>query len=141
MRKLTRYSVLAAAVLFGVNCGGGDDGNEPNDPTPGNLTLAYSSPNNDDGALKLTITGPAAPTAITSVDSDNEVFRTGLGTTTTVIVARSLAGGAIGEGQILLVAVPDTREADEYSVTVTEAASATFAQRSTAGYTATLDAE
>ena len=129
MRRITRLAALAALVTLGVNCGGGDGDNGSDEPTPGNLTIALTSPNSDDGAIKLTIAGPVAPTAITA-SAGLELFQSGpIGTSTTVIVTGDLAAGPL-----LTIAVADTRKDEDYSATVVQVASETYALRTNAGY-------
>lgn len=126
MRRIHQLAALAAAIVFGVNCGGGS---EPDEPKAGNLTVNLTTPNVDDAAIKVTITSPVAPTSITGAGGA-QVFMSGaIGTTTTVIVT-----GDLTEGALLTLAVPDTRDDDDYSATVVQVASTTYALRPLTGY-------
>lgn len=127
MRKTTRFAALLAAVAITVNCGGG--GTENNDPTPGDLTLTLNTPNSNDGAIRLTITGPDAPTAVTAVGGGVQVFKSALGTTMTIIVT-----GALADGPLLHITVPDTRDDEDYNVAVNEVSSTSYAVVATTGY-------
>lgn len=128
MRHMTRLAAFAALIVFGVNCGGG--GTENNDPTPGDLTIELTTPNTDDGAIRLIIVSPVAPTAISSASAGVEVFTSGpLSTSTTVIVT-----GDVGAGALINITVPDTRDDEDYSATVVQVASATYAIRANTGY-------
>lgn len=130
MRLITRVAAFAALIAFGVNCGGGG-GTENNDPTPGDLTIELTSPNTDDGAIKLTIVSPVAPTAISAASAGIEVFTSGaLTTSTTVIVT-----GDLGAGPLLHITVPDTRDDEDYAATVVQVASTGYAIRANTGYT------
>ena len=132
MRQITKFVAIAAMVVFGVNCGGGS---EPNDPEPGNLTVALTAtPNNDDAAIKLRIIAPVAPSAITAA-AGLQVFLNGpIGTSTTVVVT-----GDMTAGPLLTLTVPDTRKADDYSASVLQVASTTYALRGVTGYALTVD--
>jgi hypothetical protein len=126
---MTRLAAFAALILFGVNCGGGG-GTENNDPTPGDLTIELTSPNTDDGAIKLIIVSPVTPTAISSAAAGVEIFTSGpLSTSTTVIVT-----GDLSAGPLLHITVPDTRDDEDYAATVVQVASATYAIRTNTGY-------
>lgn len=128
MRHMTRLAAFAALIAFGVNCGGG--GTENNDPTPGDLTIELTTPNTNDGAIKLTITSAVAPTAISAAAAGVEVFTSGpLSTTTTVIVTGNLAAGPL-----LHITVPDTRDDEDYTAAVVQVASTTYAIRGNGGY-------
>jgi hypothetical protein len=127
MRGTFRVAGLAVLMALSVNCGGGT---EPDDGHAGTLVIELTTPNADDAAIKLTINSPVAPTAISAAEDGLEVFRTGdLGTSTTVIVT-----GAMAAGPLLKIRVPDTREDEQYSATVVQVASTTYALRSNAGY-------
>lgn len=128
MRTSIRLAALVGAVVFSVNCGGGG-GTENNDPTPGDLTLSLATPNSNDGAIRLTITGPAAPTAVTAASAGLQVFKGALGTTTVVIVT-----GALADGPLLHITVPDTRKDEDYTVAINEVSSTAFAVVATTGY-------
>ena len=133
MRMITKLAGLAAVVAIGVNCGGG--GTESNEPKPGNLTVSLDTPNTDDAAIKLTITGPAALTSITSASPDIRVFQSGtLGVTNTVIIT-----GTIPAGDVLKIGVADKRDVDDYSATVEQVASTTYAIRALTGYELSVD--
>jgi hypothetical protein len=129
MRSLSRFLGLAALVAFGANCGGGDDGG-PDGPTPGELTIELTTPNTDDGAIKLTISGPEALTSITSDSPDIRVFRTGaLGASNTVVIT-----GTLTDGPVLRIGVADTRDDEDYTATVVSVASTGYAVRAVTGY-------
>lgn len=132
MRRISRLTAVVALVAFGVNCGGG--GTENNDPTPGDLTIELTTPNGDDAAIKLTITAPVAPTAITAAAAGLQVFRSGpIGTTTTVVITGDMSAGAL-----LHLTVPDTRQDEDYTATVVQVASTTYALRGNTGYALTV---
>ncbi len=133
MRNLTRLALLSAVVAFGVNCGGG--GNEPDVPKPGALSVALTTPNIDDAAIKLTLTSPVAPTAIAAASAGLRLFVSGtIGTTTTVVVT-----GDMTAGPILTLTVPDTRAVGDYSAAVVQVASTTYALRANTGYALSVD--
>lgn len=133
MRILTRMLGLVALVAFGANCGGDDGG--PSGPTPGELTIELTTPNADDGAIKLTITGPEALTSITAAKPGIRVFQSGtLGTTNTIVIT-----GTIAAGDVVKIGVTDTRDDEEYTATVVSAASTAYAVRPVTGYELTVE--
>lgn len=120
--------VLTGAAGALLACGGG--GSEPNEPLPGVLTVSLTTPNADDAALLLTLTGPAAPSAVTAADPALRVFLAGPpGPATSLVVT-----GAMTDGAILTLQVPDVRQVKEYTATLVEVASTTYQVRPLTGY-------
>jgi hypothetical protein len=92
--------------------------------------VALTTPNADDGALLLTISGGR----VSSVDgaaAGYQVYTAQPDTLTT----RVLVTGDIGAGEVVRIHVPDTRSVAAYHATLAQAASRTsFAQRALTGY-------
>jgi hypothetical protein len=98
---------------------------------PGWLTISLDTPNSDDGAVQLVVTGPSIEAAEVTAGLD------GLAS-----VASSQAWivvtGAVGDGTIARIRVPDVTKASLYAVTVQAvAARGSYALGSTSGYRAT----
>ena len=121
-------SVLLAAVL-GWSLGCGDGGAPPDIPTPGLLGLWLSSPNVNDGALLVTITGgivdsvqPAPGYTLSSAGAGTSTVR--------VVVTGNVASGIVAQ-----ILVPDTRRAASYHITVDQAAArGSYALQNVGGY-------
>lgn len=134
MTRSLRVSLIGALALASINCGGG--GTENNDPTPGALSVVFASPSPGDGAVILTITSAGvAPTSFTA-GAGLQLFASGAPSTTSRVVLT----GALNTGStILTMAVPDTRDDEDYTVTVDQVSSTTYTIRALTGYTATVE--
>ena len=111
MKTLPRAVLLLAAALLPA-C----DAAAPAKPLPGDLTVSLATPYTD-GALLIAITGPDAVGAVQAAAPGAVVRARTQGTTTTVAVFGTLAAGPL-----LRLSVPDVRQAERYTATVTEAA-------------------
>lgn len=137
MRKTIRGRVVALTALAGLVAGCGEKGGTTlppvTPPVPGVLTVALTTPNPNDRAVRLTITGPAI--------SQVELAGSGL-----VLHQRSEGGviqaalfGPITSGPVLRLTVPDVNRVAAYSVAIPEVADDTNALRAALpGYTATV---
>jgi hypothetical protein len=124
MNLVSRAALLLAAALLSA-C----DAGAPAKPLPGDLTVSLATPNVD-GAMVVSITGPAAVGAVQPVAPGTVVRVRTQGTTTTVAVF-----GAVAAGPLLRLSVPDVRQASRYAAAVREAADDQNAPRaSLAGY-------
>ncbi len=120
---------LAAAVVLASSCGGGD-GKGLTEPAAGVLKLSLVTPNADDGALLVTITG-ASISQLEAAAASYLVYTAQPDSLTT----RVLVTGNITAGPLLLLHVPDTHRRSAYHATVVQAASrATFAVQSVTAY-------
>ena len=126
MRVRRMIITLAVAGLAGgFGCGGGT---EPTQPTAGPLDLVLSTPNNGDGAILLTVSGGA----IDSVSAAGYPIHAARASGTSF---RVVVTGAITDGTIARVHVPNTALAGSYAVTISDVAEAgTYALRNLAGY-------
>ena len=115
----------AFVLALGAGISTCKDGTDPARPGPLSLTLA--TPNSDDGGVLFTISG--GPIDSVRAPGFTLLQRTESGTQRRVVVA-----GTVNAGKIAEVWVPDTRSASQYSASVVEAASRTYAQRAVAGY-------
>ena len=117
-RAFTRTAALCAAVAALGSCGDATGPGEPVDaPAPGELRVRLSSPAPSDGAVLLTITGPAAPTEVTGTQAGVLVHARAAGGGWTVALF-----GAVSGGEVLRLQVPDVRAAAAYQATVREVA-------------------
>lgn len=116
--RTLRPLVLFLLALLATACGTGELTN-PKTPdaaraTPGWLSLTFSTPRADDGAVQLMVAGPALDSLqLTGVQG----FASVSGGT-----ARLLVTGTIRSGAIARFWVPDTRNAAIYTASVVEAA-------------------
>lgn len=117
MRRVGR-AVLVVAALAGC---GGDDGTAPPPPPPppsgpGSISFGITvSPGADHGALLITVTGGAVD-SVTGL-AGYEVFQS-----LTTSGARAMVFGAIVDGPLLRLWVPDLGRGDGYMVQVNEGA-------------------
>ncbi|HEU4881864.1 MAG TPA: hypothetical protein VFT45_06460 [Longimicrobium sp.] len=132
--KQTRWGLALFLALAAAACTGGDGGPTTTSPQPepGVLTVNLTTPNPDDRALVVEVTGPA----ISGVTAANAAYvlhsRAGASS------VRVAVFGALGSGALLRFQVPDVNKASAYSATVVEVADAANALRETAGYTAVV---
>ena len=118
----TRLAIVLALWPALVTCDGGTD-----PPPPGWLSLTLTSPNVDAGVM-LTITGGRVDSVRTSKPrlESRAVSETEL---------RLVVGGAVSNGVIAQIWVPNVLKASAYTVVVVEAAEqTTFTQRVVTGY-------
>jgi hypothetical protein len=101
-------------------------------PTAGALNVSLSSPNTDDGAVLLTISGGP----VDSVEAVGyALYTAGVGLQT----LRVIVTGDIGPGPVARIHIPDSRQASRYSATIGQvAARVTYAQRDPAPYSVSL---
>ena len=127
MSRLT--GTVALLVLLGatLTCRDGTG------PVAGVLKVDLTTPNSGgDGAILLTVTGPAALTSATP-GTGLRLFAQRLGTTT-----RFALTGTLAQGTILTIGVPNLGQASQYVATVQSVAARSYDLRSIAGYSLTV---
>jgi hypothetical protein len=130
-----RTAALAPLLFLLAACGAGSStgasgGNEP--AVSGWLTVQLTSPNTDDGAVQLRITGPAVDSVVADTRYD------GFGVASNGVADLVMAGN-IATGNVARFRVADVNKATSYQATVVAAAqSGSFALRSTSGYRAVV---
>jgi hypothetical protein len=153
MRRIVRTRALRARLLplsvaagLAISCGGsgGDRATtEPSQPqpgqppqptaptaVPGTLTARLVTPNGDDGAIVIEISGPAPVADVTVAVQGAVVHSRANGNMTRLAVFGSLASGALAR-----FSVPDVNAAQQYSAQVTEVSDRANALRtSVTGY-------
>ncbi len=130
MMTSMRPAAIATALLAVVSCGGDHTPTGPSGPVPGVLNVALTTPNADDGAVLLTISGGP----VVSVEAASPGYQVYSFTPDTMNV-RLLVSGDIATGALLRVHIADTGRAAAYHATIAQAASrTTFAQRNLTGY-------
>jgi hypothetical protein len=101
-------------------------------PTAGALDVSLSSPNTDDGAVLLTISGGP----VDSVEAAGYTLYSAAAGANTL---RLIAAGNIAAGTIARIHVPDVRLASRYVASIDQvAARLTYAQRDLAQYRVAL---
>ncbi|HRP07505.1 MAG TPA: hypothetical protein PLL69_03365 [Gemmatimonadales bacterium] len=133
-RRCIALPMLASLlVACGATSTGPTTGDDTTPPvTPGWLTIQFTTPNSDDGAVQLRVTGPALDSVV--ADSRYDGFGTASAT-----VGDLVATGSIVTGNLARFRVPDVNRTSEYSVSVVAVAQkSTYALRSMSGYQAVI---
>lgn len=139
--------LLSGVAALASSCGGGGDAGVastqptttptlPTAPTatPGTLTVRLITPNTDDGAILLDITGPAPVAELTALSPGASLHARANGSTTRVALF-----GALSSGALVRFSVPDVNAATQYGAQVTEVSDRSSALRATvSGYQLTI---
>ena len=127
MRKASLGLAAALAVL--VACGG-DGPTDPSAPSPGLLKIVLTTPNVDDGALLLTVSGGV----VSTVDAAAPGYQLYTARPDSMTL-RVLITGDIAAGPVIRIHVADTHKANAYHANIAQVASrSTFVQRLLTGY-------
>lgn len=139
-RNAQNHLAAVAATLLLAACGA----TAPTDATPtpvapvapapvaGWLTMQLDTPNTDDGAVQLMVTGPAIEEAAPAAGLDGAATLAN-GTAHLVVM------GQVGDGAVARIRVPDVAKATQYQVQVTAAAArGTYELRQVAAYRVTV---
>jgi hypothetical protein len=128
MRGLRWASVLVVCALAACE-------NQPAAPPAGTLSVTLQNPNDGlDGAIMLTLTGPAAPVSIAAASGDTLWGGPYTSTTNRIVIT-----GGVRSGVILTFNVADVNVATQYTAAVNQvAASSNYALRALSGYTLTV---
>ena len=124
---MTRHILRPASLLLGLGlalaglaCG--DDPQDPTavEPTPGDLAVTLNSPQDAEGAVLITLTGPdlPAPDAVHAAAPENVV----LFVRADGPALRIALFGALSDGALLVFPVPDTGARGLYRATLLEVA-------------------
>ncbi len=124
MKRLRWHPIAAALAALTLSVACGDGG--VTEPLPGTLVLSLTTPNSDDGAILLSISGGGI-SAPTVVSTSHVLFFRSTGTTS----INAVVVGTITAGLLLRFDVPDVGGASAYTGTITEAADRANALRTT----------
>jgi hypothetical protein len=124
-----RGLTFAPLLMLLAACGGSSPtGSSGGDATPGWLSVELTTPNGDDGAVQLRITGPGVDSVVAS--SPYNGFGVASGSTADLVLT-----GAIQTGRVARFQVSDVSRASQYAVSVTAVAQrGSYALRATSGY-------
>ena len=123
-----RFAPVLAALLVLAACSGGSS-TPMASTTAGPLDLVLSSPNADDGALLIEVSG--APVDSVTAASGYVVYAGAPGGAARRIIVQ----GTIAAGPVARIWVPDATASAAYHATVLQAAArGTYAQRALGGY-------
>jgi NaMN:DMB phosphoribosyltransferase len=132
MRHMYRGVVLAA-LLFGAACANDSTGTGGSSGS-GTLILDLTTPHADDGAVLFEVSGPPID-AVAPVNSSLRLFTRRASETTIV----GVVVGAVAEGAMVTLRVPDLGGAAQYTARIREVADRDNVLRaSLAGYTLTV---
>jgi hypothetical protein len=127
MKQFARWLPLALTLAAAASC------RDHSGPVAGLLTVSLATPTpGGDGAILLNVTGPDALTSVTA-SAGLRVFAQPLATVTRVAVT-----GALTNGAILTIGVPNVGKAAQYSATVQGLAASDFQLRTLTGYALTV---
>ena len=131
-RSVRSLLTLAAVLALGAcSSEAATTATIPAGPTGGWLTLQLTTPHSDDGAVQLSIAGPA-------IDSVKILGYDGF-ESHTVTQANLVAAGTIVNGDVARIHVPDLSRTTQYLVSVSAAAARdSYALQDLAGYRAVL---
>ncbi len=122
MTRLRLFCLALALMLVPLGC---DDDGASAGPVPGELVVRLDTPHDDDGALIARIHGPSKIDGVVGPSSSIPVHFRERGDT--VLAA---AFGDLEDGPVLRIAVPDVRQADDFTATLIEVADRQGALRS-----------
>jgi hypothetical protein len=111
-------ALLLATLLGATACGGGSDLSAP---LSGPLDLAIRTPSDDDGIVLVEVTGGTVD-SVTALGYRTEASSVG------TAPLRIVVSGALRDGKLVRIWVPDRTRASDYSATVVEAAARTTYQ-------------
>jgi len=131
--RIFRTVLSLAALIGGLACGS-DSGTNPG---PGTATVSLTTPNADDGAVLVTLTGPGVSNPQPGSSAYRLYFR--------VVSAdelRVMVVGDLSAGVLLTLGVGEVTSIGQYSGTFVEVASQTDVLRATlTGYSLTFAAQ
>ena len=119
---------LALGLAALCACSGGDAATAPALSALGALTVRLTTPNTDDGAILISVTGPDSVSDVTSQVPGYTVHARGNKTAFKVAVF-----GDLGSGPLVTFTVPDVNRAARYTATVVEVANRASVPRGTLG--------
>ncbi len=134
MRSIKSGAVVLAAITLACN---GDSDNGGTGPpldvaNPGFVNVTLSTPNSNDGAVLLRLSGGVIDSLTASSGS---IFFAATGTNT----FRVMVAGTIADGPIVRFWMPDRRNVSQYVATLEQAAArSTYEQQSTGGYSLSI---
>jgi hypothetical protein len=127
------FGAIALAALAGLPACG--DGTAP--PKPGTATVSFVTPNTDDGAVLVSLTGPGVRDAQAASFAYKVYWRVVSANELRLIVVGDLAAGVVAT-----VTVDDVNKIGQYHATMLEVASrADVVRASTTGYSVTMTAQ
>jgi hypothetical protein len=133
---MTTMRAIAGVLLLGVaavSCGDGGTGPGGGAPVPGALQVTLDTPHADDGALLFTVTG--APVTTVTGGAGLTAYAHPVDSLTTRVVVL----GAIADGPLVRLQVPDVNAVAGYAVRFEQAAARqSYAQRTAEGYGLTI---
>ena len=113
-----------------VHSAGALAGRRYSQPSPGVLTLTVTTPNTDDRAVVLSVSGPGAITGVESANAAHVLHSRTSGTS-----FKAAVFGNLNSGPLVRFAVPDVKKAASYSAVLVEVSDTSNAVRtSTSGY-------
>ncbi len=131
-RKTGAVVFTAITIACGGDSNNGGTGVPQDMSNPGFVNVTLATPNSNDGALLLTLSGGTIDSLAASAGT---IFFASTGTNTFgVIVA-----GTIGDGPVVRFWMPDRRNVSQYVATLEQAAArSTYEQQDISGYSLSI---
>lgn len=109
--------LVVVAALMSIACGGDGGGGSVTGPkaVPGELTATLVTPNADDRAILITITGPGPVSSVAAANDDYVVFSKVSGSKVSVALFGSLTSGTV-----IRFHVPDVGLVSSYTASLVE---------------------
>jgi hypothetical protein len=123
--KSARWLLLIAVVAVSTTCGG------TTEPVSGWVDLQLTTPNSGDGGIVFTVGGGQVDSVRSNLP---RLFTNQLSETSWKV----LVAGNVTSGVIAQIHVPDVGKLGGYAATPVEVAGQDFAERSTSGYSITV---
>lgn len=126
-------AVVLAAITIACSGDANTGGTEPvSTINPGFVNVTLATPNSNDGALLLTLSGGTMDSLTASAGT---IFFASTGTNT----FRVMVAGTIGDGPVVRFWMPDRRNVSQYVATLEQAAvRSTYEQQDIGGYSLSI---
>ncbi len=134
MRPMKTGAVVLAAITIACSGDSTPESTGPGESTsnPGFVNVTLATPNSNDGALLLTLSGGAMDSLAASVGT---IFFASTATNT----FRVMVAGTIGDGPVVRFWMPDRRNVAQYSATLEQAAvRSSYEQQDIGGYSLSI---
>ena len=124
---MMRRLLTALAVIAALGCG--EDA-----PVPGTISISLNTPNSNDGAMVVTLSGSGI-TGLQPANSSYQVFQR----LVTVDELRVVVFGNLSQGPVLTATVPNINDPDGYAALLVQVANRNNELQENSGYSLTVE--